>query len=49
MLEQKVKASSMRNKSSFLCRQILYGFVYMTLTIPSFGNTTLRLEKAEII
>ena len=28
ILEQKCKASSMKDKSSFLHRQILYGFVY---------------------
>lgn len=28
ILEQKVKASGMKNKSAFLRRQILYGFVY---------------------
>ena len=28
ILEQKVKASSMRDKSSFLRHQILYGYVY---------------------
>lgn len=28
ILEQKVKASGMKSKSSFLHRQILYGFVY---------------------
>ena len=28
ILEQKVKASGMRDKSSFLRHQILYGFVY---------------------
>ncbi len=28
ILEQKVKASGMRNKSSFLRHQILYGYVY---------------------
>ena len=47
ILEQKVKASGMRNKSSFLRHQILYGYVYDI--VQSFGNTMLRLLKSATI
>jgi hypothetical protein len=48
ILEQKVKASGMRDKSSF-CGIKFYMVMFMTLTIQSFGNTMLRLLKSATI
>ncbi len=45
ILEQKVKASSMKSKSAFLRRQILYGFVY-DIDYSNFGNTIPHSEKS---
>ena len=54
ILEQKVKASGMKSKSSFLRRQILYGFVYdidyselreYNATLGRIGNNLNQIAK----
>lgn len=56
ILEQKVKISGMKSKSSFLRHLILYSFVMPMLrigighmTIPICGITTLHSEKSAVI
>ncbi len=54
ILEQKVKASGMRDKSSFLRHQILYGYVYdidysdlreYNTTLSKIGNNLNQIAK----
>ena len=54
ILEQKVKASGMKSKSSFLRHQILYGFVYdidysdlreYNSTLAKIGNNLNQIAK----